>query len=163
MSQFNIWTNWILNPSRPRCSVSEPYMRMKTVTQSFPPNIFWGEAARLVWTWWASELVCVTWVADTSSCWSILIWVAPPGVYEINEQQDQPQPAGAAAQNPEIQTLDEIPKLSTHHLGSLIHWRQAPTTIRSWQLQLKLYQGNIRYTYISSIIYFYQFSVSIQW
>lgn len=47
-----------MNPSRPRCLVSKPYMRMKNVTPSFPPNIFWGEAARLVWTWMASELVC---------------------------------------------------------------------------------------------------------
>ena len=100
MSQFNIWTNWILNPSRPRCSVSEPYMRMKTVTQSFPPNIFWGEAARLVWTWWASELVCVTWVADTSSCWSILIWVAPPGEERATEHtfSNYPRFAGPAFQ-----------------------------------------------------------------
>ena len=55
----------------------------------------------------------------------------------------------SAAQDPEIQT----PVLSTHHLASLTHWRQAPTTIRSCQLQLKLHQGNIRYTYISSMIY----------
>ena len=35
-----------------------------------------------------------------------------------------------------IQTLDEIPKLSTHHLASLTHWRQAtPSTIRSCWLQ----------------------------
>ena len=80
--------------------VSEPYMRIKTVTPSFPPNIFWGEAARLVWTWWASELVCVTWVADTSSCWSILIWVAPPGEERATEHtfSNYPRFAGPAFQ-----------------------------------------------------------------
>ena len=75
-------------------------MRIKTVTPSFPPNIFWGEAARLVWTWWASELVCVTWVADTSSCWSILIWVAPPGEERATEHtfSNYPRFAGPAFQ-----------------------------------------------------------------
>ena len=47
-----------------------------------------------------------------------------------------------------IQTLDEIPELSTHHLASLTHWRQAtPSTIRSCWLQPKLHQGNICYIF----------------
>ena len=46
-----------------------------------------------------------------------------------------------------IQTLDEIPKLSTHHLASLTYQRQASPSIRSCWLQPKLHQGNICYIF----------------
>ena len=46
-----------------------------------------------------------------------------------------------------IQTLDEIPELSTHQLARLTYWRQAPPTIRSCWLQPKLHHGNICYIF----------------
>ena len=46
-----------------------------------------------------------------------------------------------------IQTLDEIPELSTHHLASLTYRRQASPSIRSCWLQPKLHQGNICYIF----------------
>ena len=55
------------------------------------------------------------------------------GVYEINEQQEQSLVTSHSQLELQhkIQTLDEIPEISTHHLSSLTHWRQAPPTIRS--------------------------------
>ena len=51
-----------------------------------------------------------------------------PLISEINEQQEQSLVTSHTQLELQhkIQTLDEIPEISTHHLSSLTHWRQAP-------------------------------------
>ena len=48
-----------------------------------------------------------------------------------------------------IQTLDEIPELSTHNLASLTYQHQASPSIKSCWLQPKLHKGNICYIFHS--------------
>ena len=61
-----------------------------------------------------------------------------------------------------IQTLDEIPELSTHQLASLTYWRQAPPTIRSCWLQPKLHRGNICYIFHNIFLFFIGCHIGIQ-